>query len=172
MKAKNVKILTLIVFLLVSCFTLSACDPANYRFKKEDLARVISIELINYDNPAQKGFSSWVPDHESDLKSFDDDKMTRLEILDKSRISNFVYSLCNLNILYKYYAYDSPNGNCIKLNYANGDFLIIWSNYEESCFPGYIGIFSAEGEVINFIGCFESLSSYKYLVNNYFLTQI
>ena len=172
MNIKKLNVLTVIVFLLIFCLTLSACDPGNYRFTSEDLADVASIELINYDNPKQKHFSSWVPDHTSDLKPFDDTKMSRLEILEESRIADLVDDLCECDVLYKYFAYDSPNGNCIKLNYSNGDFLIVWSNYERGNFSGYIGKFSQDGEVVEFIGCFESLDSYKDLVNNYFQTQI
>jgi len=172
MNTKNVKMLTAIAFMIVFCFTLSACDPSSYRFANEDLAEVTSIELIKYDNPEQKYFSTWIPDYTSDLKAFDNDKMSSLETLDESRLADFVDDLCGCNILYKYFAYDSPNGTCIKLNYSNGNFLIVWSNYEKDSFSGYIGIFSPVGEVAEFIGCFESIDSYKKLVNDYFHTKI
>lgn len=172
MKNKIIKIVAIIALLFVLCFTLSACDPSPYNFKSEDLAEVISIELINYDNPEQKHFSSWVPNHTSDLKKFDFKKMNHLETLDQSGISAFADDLCDCEILYKYFAYDSPSGICIKLNYFNGDFLIVQSDYETGSFIGYIGKFNIYGEVADFIGCFESLSSYKRLVNNYFSTQI
>lgn len=133
---------------------------------------MISIKLINYDNPEQKHFSFWVTDHASDLKPFDNAKMSCLEILDDNRITDFVDDLCECDVLYKYYAYDPPNGKCIKLNYSNGDFLIVWSNYKTGSFSGYIGKFSIDGEIAEFIGCFESLTSYEDLVNNYFQTQI
>lgn len=172
MRNKFVKTVTIIVFLVVSCFTLSACDPGRYYFTSEDLSDVISIELINYDNPEQKQFSSWVPDHTSDLKPFDNSKMSRLEILDYNKKADFIESLCECLILYKYFACDSPNGICIKLNYSNGDYLIVWSNYQKGGFSGYIGRFTSEGKVAEFFGCFSSLTYYKDLVNNYFQTQI
>lgn len=172
MKSKSVKKLTIYALLLVFCFILSACDPTSYYFTGEDLADVISIELVDYDNPEQKSFGSWVFDRTSDLKPFDNSKMSQLEILAENKIFEFVDSLCECCILEEYFAFDSPNGICIKINYSNGDFMIIWSNYKYSNFSGYIGRYSPDGEVTEFIGCFEGLGSYINLVNNYFQTQI
>lgn len=169
---KQIKAITVLVFLLAFCFTLSACDPGNFQFTSDELASVTSIELISYDNPEQKHFASWVPDHTSDLKPFDDTKASRLEVLDDDKISDFLDELCEYNILYKYFAYDSPNGTCLKLNYRNGDFLIVWSYYQNGSFSGYIGRYSSDGEVAEFFGCFESLTYYKNLVNDYFQIQI
>lgn len=172
MNSKPVKKLTIIALLLVLCLMLCACDPASYNFTSEDLADVISIELVDYDNSEQKSFGSWVFDRTSDLKPFDKSKMSQLENLAGNKIPDFVDSLCECRILYKYFSFDSPNGICIKINYSNEDFMIIWSNYKYSNFSGYIGRYSPDGEVTEFIGCFEGLDSYINLVNNYFQTQI
>ena len=153
-----------ITILIVLCFTLPACDPVHIKFKQEDLAEVVSIELINYDNPKRKKFASWVPDHSADLNPIDDSQMSNLEILDESKIPDFIDDLCEKGIFDRYYTYDSPDGICIKLNYANGNYLIIAKRY--------IGIFSSSGEVVQYIGCFGISNSYKTLVNDYFQTQI
>ena len=42
-------------------------------------------------------------------------------------------------VLYKYYAYNSPKDICIRLNYEKGNFLIVWANYAENSYVGYIG---------------------------------
>ncbi len=168
MKNKLGKAVAIVALAIALCLTLSACDPAYYCFTSEYLSDVTSIELINYDNPEQKEFMSWVPDHTSDLKSFDSSKMSCLETLDESKKTEFIDTLCEEEILGTYFAFDSPNGICIKLNYSNGDFLIIWSNYQENAHSGYIGKYSPDGEVSDFIGCFENLNSYLKLVNKYF----
>ena len=158
------------IFLIICCLTLTGCDPVSYRFHHDDLADIVSIELIQYDNPEQKDFLSWVPDHTSDLKPFDVSKVSVLETLDEDNISELIDTLCECYILDTYYAYDSPNGICLKLTYSNGDFLII--SCDENSYEGYIGKFSPDGEVAQFIGCFENLSSFKTLVNDYFQTKI
>ena len=157
------------IFLIICCSTLTGCDPVGYSFAPDDLADIVSIELIQYDNPEQKQFFSWVPDHTSDLKSFDNSKVSILETLDESHISELTATLCEFYILGTYYAYDSPNGLCLRLTYSNGDFLIV--NCGENSY-GYIGKFSHDGEVAQFIGCFESFQSFKTLVNDYFQMEI
>ena len=162
--AKWSAILALVVALTAICFTLTACDPGSYQFEREELDDVVSVELINYDNPKQKEFSSWVPDHSADLKPFDNSKVTVLETLADDKTADFLDELCEIPFLYLYYSYDSPKGICIKLSRSNGDYIIIWSDY--------VGEFSSDGEVKWFCGCFSGLSVYKDFVNGYFETQI
>ena len=152
------------------CFTLTACDPGTYYFEQEELSDIVRIELINYDNPEQKHFISWVPDHTSDLKPLDNSKISVLETLEEDKIPQFIDTLCEFDILYRYYAFDSPNGVCLKLSYSNGDFLIV--NCNVPSFAGYIGEFTSDGEVTAFIGCFSASSSFTTLVNNFFQTKI
>lgn len=158
------------IFLIICCITLTGCDPLPYYFARNDLVDIVSIELIQYDNPEQKEFFSWVPDHMSDLKPFDNSKVNILETLDEGHISELIDTLCESHILDTYYAYDSPNGLCLRLTYSSGDFLIV--SCDENSYTGYIGKFSPDGEVAQFIGCFESSRSFKNLVNDYFQMKI
>ncbi len=125
---------------------------------------MVSIGLLNYDNPGQKHFGSWVPDHSSDLQPFDESKASRLKELNSDAIEDFVDDLCEYHILYKYYTVDAPNGVCIKLNYSNGEFLIINNSY--------IGKFLPDGQVADFIGDFSHYKYFEYLVSNYFKMQV
>ena len=159
-----------ILILIICCFTFTGCDPGSYYFTHEYLSDIVSVELINYNNPKQKHFISWVPDHSSDLKSFDDSKLSVLETLDEDKISDFIDTLCECHILATYYAYDSPNEICLKLNYSNGDFII--ANCQNQSYAGYIGKFTFDGKVAKFIGFFSSRTSFITLVNDYFQTQI
>lgn len=158
------------IFLIICCITLTGCDPSSYYFAHDDLDDIVSIELIQYDNPEQKEFFSWVPDHTSDLKPFDNSKVSILETLDEGHISELIDTLCQFHILGTYYAYDSPKGLCLRLTYSSGDFLIV--SCDENSYTGYIGKFSLDGEVVQFIGCFASLRSFQTLVNDYFQTKI
>ena len=165
-------ITTFLALLLVLCAlcTFVACDPATFYFDHEYLSDIVSVELIRYDNPEQKHFISWVSDHTADLKPFDDSKLSVLETLEADKISDFLDTLIECPILFKYYAFDSPNGLCLKLTYSNGDFIII--NCYEQSFAGYIGKFSFNGEVAEFIGCFVGYDCFETLVNDYFQTKI
>lgn len=166
------KFTSFLATLLIVCSlcAFAACDPGSYKFSREYLSDIVSIELISYDNPENKHFVSWVPDHTSDLKPFDDSKLSVLETLDEDNFSQLIDTLCECEILYQYYAYDSPNGICLKLSYSNGDFLIV--SCDEVSYAGYIGKFSSDGGVAEFIGCFCSRSDFEALVNDYFLTKI
>ena len=166
------KVVALLSILLVLCAlcALTACDPGTFYFDQEYLSDIVSVELIRYDNPQQKHFISWVPDHTADLKPLDKNKISVLETLETDKISDFFDKLCECHILSTYYAYDSPNGICLKLNYSNGDFIII--NCAEKRYVGYIGNFTADGNVGEFIGCFSDYGSFEVLVNDYFQTKI
>lgn len=166
---KFIAIIAAALILIICCFTLTACDPGSYYFEQEELSDIVNIELINYDYPEQKHFKSWVPNHTADLKPFNDSKLSVLETLDGDKFPQFIDTLCEFHILYKYYVFDAPNGVCIKLSYSNGDFLII--NGYKSLYVGYIGKFTSDGKVAEFIGSFSNSSSYKTLVNDFFLTQ-
>ena len=162
----------LIVFCMLVCIILCSCDPGTFIIQDEYLENVISIELIEYNNPNQDHFNSWVPDQFDDLKPFMLNNYKILETLPEEKINEFKESFKKTDILHTYYAYDSPNDICIKLNYSNSNFLIIWSNYKEGRYSGYIGEYSLDGTVVSFWGCFSSLTYYEGLVNDYFSTEL
>lgn len=158
---------------ILVCLLLSACDPVSFYFDSEELSqKAVSIELINYDNDIQSHFHTWVPNYFDRLKSYDVANESLLETLDETRVSESIEQLSKDHILYRYYAYDSPKGVCIKITYVEGNYLIIWSNYEQRSYSGYIGEYSANGEVVDFFGCFSNLASYENLVNGYFYYKV
>ncbi len=164
----------IICFLCLVVLTLSfgACDPSTIHASPEYLSDITSIELIEYTNPEQKHFHSWVPDHSDDLVPFDFSKMTVLETLPEERHEDFCTAFSQADILLTYYAYDSPADVCIKANHENGDFLIIWANYKRGSYGGYVGEFTQDGSVKYFWGCFSALPTYENLVNDFFTYQI
>ena len=157
-----------LAMLVAICCTLCACDPGTYLIDRKLLNHVISVELIEYDNPEQKHFLSWVPNQFDQLVPFNSAQATVLEILSAEKTADFLDSFSKTDILHTYYAYNSPKDVCIRLNYANGDFLIIWANYIEDSHAGYIGEYSSDGTVLSFWGSFGSLNNYKDLLNQYF----
>ena len=93
---------------------------------------------------------------------------TVLETLPAEEIPEFLDDFSETHILHTYYAYNSPKDVCLRLNYENGNFLIIWANYAEESYAGYIGEYSPDGEPLTFWGSFSALSFYKNLVDRYF----
>ena len=79
------------VFMLALCVSLTACDPGAYCLSFDELTKnVVRIDLIDYNNPDQKGFISWVPDHSDDLLPFDNSKCTLLKQLDDEKSVDFL----------------------------------------------------------------------------------
>ena len=144
-----------LVFILIVCFTSIACDPGTYVISPESLDNVVHVELVNYENPDQKHFVSWVPNHFDDLVSYDISKETLLEELTDEKKDELLTSFSQTDILHTYYAYDSPKDICIKLTYSSGNFLIVWADYKNNSFAGYIGEYTADGAVVSFWGSFS-----------------
>ena len=159
---KKVTIISLCLILIV--LTLSSCDPAMYSPTEEYLKDVVSIQLIRYNNPDQKDFISWVPDHSDDLVAFDNSRVEIIEILDNEKFDAFSTAFQSTEVFLDYYDFDSPDGVCIRVNYENGEFLIIGRDY--------IGYFSENGEVSKFLGCFSARTYYTDLVNEFFEYQV
>lgn len=151
-----------------SCLTLASCDPGNSSGSDYFSAEaIVSVEWVEYNNPEQKHFLSWVPDHTDDLKEYDISKETLKAVLDKNRHDEFFEQLSGCSILDTYFAYDSPNGNCIKVTYENGEFAIISCN-DGGGFQGYIGQYYEDGRVKVFYGCFAARDSFEALLDDYF----
>jgi hypothetical protein len=162
------RLLTFLITIISICL-LASCDPAGYYFDAKELKQnIVSIELIEYKNDKQDHFISWVPNHMDDLLPMNLENITNLKKLDESRIESFIDALSNQYILYKYYSYNSPRGLSIKMNYCNGNYIIISYDHENTSFSGYIGIYTSKGEVSDYIGCFSNYDSYKFLVNYFF----
>lgn len=162
------KIICFICLMIMSFTLLCACDPGTYKISSDSLKNVTCIELIDYKNPDQKHFSSWVPDHFDDLAPFDNSNVTVIEELKEEKLSEFLETFAQTDILHTYYAYDSPKDVCIRINYSNGNFLIIWADYKNNSFRGYIGEYLSNGSVLSFWGSFSGLMYYQNLVNDFF----
>lgn len=156
------------ILLTILCFSMCACDPGSFVIDRDSLDDVTSVELIEYANPDQKRFTTWVSDQSDKLAPFNLANATILKTLPSEKISDFLNAFSATDILHTYYAYDSPKDICIRLNYKNGNFLIIWANYAENSYDGYIGSYSADGMVLSFWGSFSSIYYYKDLVSQYF----
>ena len=154
-----------LILCLALILTFPGCDPASFSFKSYGLEeKVVRVELVNYENPNQKSFVSWVPNHSKQLKPVDLSKITVVQELPAEQNQTFIKQLTEARILYKYYDTDSPKDLCIRLTFDNGEFLLIC---DEKGSGGYIGSYSQEGKVLDFFGTFEDRRG-KQLFINYF----
>ena len=96
------------VVLAELCCLLCACDPGSFSIDREHLNDVISIELIEYENPDQKHFTTWVPDQYDQLLSFNLSNVKILETLPAEKVVDFLDDFSETDILHTYYSYSSP----------------------------------------------------------------
>lgn len=155
---------------ILSLTLFVSCDPGHDYYDPEELrGRVERVELVDYENPDRRRFFSWVPDHSEELVPLDMSRLEIIETLDEARVGSFLEDLSLCTILSKYYAYDSPEACCIRLVYKDGTFDLLTADYRSGGYSGYIGTYSPDGEVVDFIGCFCDLSSFETLVETYFV---
>lgn len=154
------------------CLSLTACDPGTFIIEDTFLEGIVRAELIQYENGEQKHFVSWVPNQFDKLVPFEESKATLIETLNEEKLPLLLAEFQQSHILHTYYAYNSPKDVCIRLTYENGNYLIIWADYNRGSFAGYIGEYLPDGIVYSFWGSFSSLDDYLYLVNTFFETQL
>ena len=152
-----------LLFCVCLCLCFAACDPGSYSFGEAELEDgLVSIELIDYDNPKQKSFISWVPDHSSDILPFDHQKMTVQETLPEEKHDEFVKLLAGSYILYHYYTVNSPRGLCLKLTYESGEFLVISADKDGA--SSFVCRYAADGRVIEYIGSIDDNGTHLDLI--------
>lgn len=162
-----------LICILVLCFSLTACDPAVRSFDMDSItSNIVSIEMIDYDNPDQKIFFTRWSGHSSELLPFKESDCTLLKKLEEEKVDAFLQALCKTEYYYEYYACNSPSGVCLRLVYGNSDFLILNRDPESDLIRGYIGKYSADGEVVEFYGCFGSYHSFEKLVDIFYENEI
>lgn len=166
----NLKKTTLPIILIFVTLILSACDPVTperIHLQKDNLEnQIIRIEMVHYDNPKQKKFKTYDSDHFKQLQSYDESNETILKELPAECIPDFLDRLSETDILSGSCYYDSPKCLCFKLIFSDGRYMIM--SCKEKSFVGYIGTYSATGEVVDFIGSFGSNKDWTDLIDVFF----
>ena len=109
-------------FIYCSILLTGCIDPGSYYFD-DPADQVVSIELIHYDNPEAKEVFNYNLKAEKVL-SFDFDKMKTLEVLPEENKDTFVDELAQDEFLMLWRHMDSPQGKCLKINYADETFTL------------------------------------------------
>lgn len=158
------KLFILLVLLLVPI--LFSCDPIMFNLDIDELkTNLVDIELIKYENDEQKEFPLWMKDYSDRLLKFDSNKVSIIDNLEETKINDFLECLTEFEVIYKHYTFDSPKGRCAKLNYSNGDFIVIGL---EKLNSGYIFKYDENGNVIEYTGKISGSKDFVLTVEHLF----
>ena len=99
---------------------LTGCDPAScYFYKDTYLDKIESIELVKYNNADFE----MVDASKVDLK-FDYEKVEILEILDSSKIDEFLEDFEEIAFQVENDSVNEPTGYCLLWHLKNGNFIV------------------------------------------------
>ncbi|XMB72166.1 hypothetical protein RJI07_08665 [Mycoplasmatota bacterium WC30] len=160
----------LIVILLVFIsMILISCEPNKYFFKNNTRNdEVTSIELISYSSEDVAVIEST-----DEMMNFNTNNIEVLEMLDTTKNEDFVSEFSNIEFLLGYPHLNTPNGIGVKINYDNGDFLIVTDSLDcEECYGGDAILYNSEGQFLDYYGGFSWRQNFVDLINDYFQTQI
>lgn len=163
------KKLIVIPFLILLTVFLVSCEPNKYFFKSNIRNNeIVSIELILYsqDNVA-------VVNSTDEMLDFVFENMETLEILDSAKNENFIDEFSIIEFFQGYSHLNTPNGIGVKINYQNGDFLIVTDRIEDEDENGGDAIlFNSDGIFLEYFGSISWIQTFTGLIDDYFDTQV
>jgi len=162
---KKISEVLLLIFLSIS---LISCEPNNYYFKNNTRNdEIVSVELISYspDNVA-------VTESTDEMLDFYTSNMTTLEVLDSAKNEDFISEFGNIEFFLEYPHLNTSDGIGIKINYENGDFLIVTNTVFNEKRYGDAILYNSDGLYQDFYGGISWEQNFIDLVNKYFQTQI
>ena len=156
------------VCLISVCLTLCSCDPAGHLAGDWlEPERISSVELIQYDNDEQKTFDSW-PESKYKFRQllfFDETKATVLKTLNQEDVPEFVDTFSEMHIWSGYYLFNSPKDKCIRINYSDGSYTVIYADPEQVYKgKGFVAEYAPDGEIEIYWGSVANIDEYNSLV--------
>ncbi|MFA7724993.1 MAG: hypothetical protein WCX25_02800, partial [Candidatus Izemoplasmatales bacterium] len=127
-----------------------------------------SVELISYspENVA-------VVESADEMLDFQSENMEILEILDAAKNADFIFEFSSIEFFQGYPHLNTPNGMGIKINYHNGDFLIVTDSFiDEEVNGGDAILYNSDGIFIDYYGSISWLQNLIDLINGFFEKQI
>jgi protoporphyrinogen oxidase len=163
---KKIITVLLLIFLSVS---LISCEPDKYFFKTNTRNdEIVSIELISYDSDNVS-----ITESTEEMLNFLSDNMEILEILDATKNKDFISEFSNIEFFQGYPHLNTPKGVGVKINYENGDFLIVTdSTLGEDSYGGDAILYNSGGIFQKYYGSLSWIQNFLDLINNFFETQI
>jgi len=163
------KKLIVILFLILLTVFLTSCEPNKYFFKSNVRNNeIVSIELLSYrqDNVA-------VVNSTDGMLDFVFENMEILEILDSIKNENFIFEFSRIEFFQGYSHLNTPNGVGVKINYENGDFLIVTDRIkDEDEYGGDAILFNSDGIFLEYFGSISWIQTFTELIDDFFDTQM
>ena len=154
---------SIVLFAIIGLSCL-ACDPASFYYYYEELKEsVVSVELIEYE-----GATAEMVFEKSAVDSFDFDKAETLETLEQSRIDDFCLAFSKIEFFGDEEFPNTPIGLCIKLTYANGNFLIVIGCKKGDKYYSGTHLYDKDGNIKEVIGWMPTIKDFYNLLNNFF----
>lgn len=157
------------LLLILLSISLISCEPNKYYFKNNTRNdEIVSVELISYspDNVA-------VVESTDEMLDFCSINLVVIEILITTKNEDFIYELSFIEFFQDYPHLNAPNGKGVKINYENGDFLIITTSLlEEDSFGGDAILYNSQGKFLEYFGSLSWVQNFVDLINEYFETQM
>lgn len=157
---------SLILSLLIIIF-ISGCvsDPNTYYFNYEELSsNVISIELINYENSNPRIINV----NEISISNIDFQKLEVLEELPSQSIDSFIRRISEITFHESNKSAEAPIGKGIKLNYKNGNFVLISCTLTKERGYSFVTEFDDRGNFVKHIAEFADRPKFEKLLEEYF----
>lgn len=141
------KKLTMIMIIVLFCFSLVACEPIfGHMGTIQENFEISSVELISYDNPdrlvVRHGLIA-IFVRPADYAPFERDKCTLIETLSEEKKEEFFERMGPISIINGDYSeYNSPNGICLKITCSDGSFFVFENTDKKETFGAK---YSADG---------------------------
>ena len=157
------------VCLISVCLTLCSCDPVGHNAGDWlEPEKIVSIEFIRYDNDEQKTFDTW-PESKYKFRQllfFDESKVTVLKMLNEESVPTFVEAFSEMHIWTEYYLFNSPKDECIRINYSDGSYTVIYADPEQRYKgKGFVAKYAPDGEVEIYRGSVANIEEYNKLID-------
>lgn len=155
------------ICLISICLTLCSCDPVGHNAGDWlEPEKIESVELIHYDNDEQSTFEAWPRTKYKfrKLQFFDGSKATVLKTLNEESLPDFVESFSGMHIWTGYFLFDSPKDECIRINYSDGSYTVIYADSEQMYKgKGFVAQYAPDGEVEIYYGSVGNIEEYNNL---------
>ena len=160
------KIFLFVTICIIALTNLTSCDPTSIYFQKETyIGSVEKIELVKYNNDNYE----MVDPTKVDLK-FDFSKVEQREVLDESKIEEFLIEYEKVIFHIKNESVNEPTGYCLLWYLTNGNFIVFSCTFIEGEDRAYdmVAEFSEDCKFLRQFVHFASFPHHELILDEFF----